>query len=471
MSRSALVLLAVLVSTAFATRPIPGAAAPGEAGRSLASANDCWADPSGAVYVPETGHHIYEPFLSTWRQYDLALVGYPLSEPLERDGMTVQYFERARFEHHPEHAGTPYEVLLALLGHRAAAGHPNQDAFATRPPDAPPEPAARYYPETGHYLAAPFQEYWDANGGLPLFGYPLSEAFEEEGRLVQYFERARFEHHPEHAGTRYEIELGHLGRVAAEEDGIEQGAVEREEGVPDYTWRPEPQARRIPTLMYHHFGAPASRYQVTYWDFEQQLIWLRDNGYTPITMTAAYAGVFGAAELPEKPVVITFDDGLASQWEAAALLDQYGYPGVFFVHPDSPLTHDQLRDLAARGHEIGSHSSSHPFLTLVSNEQLWQEVSASREALARITGAPIDFFAYPYGDWNGQVVAAVQAAGYCGAVHAWGGAMWTPENRWAEPRIEISGDLSLHEFAMFVSGAWQRAQFPPDGATSRLSER
>ena len=433
-----------------ATPPVSASTRDGSSQHQLTATNDCWNTSTGPAYVPDTGHHIYEPFLSTWRQHDLAILGFPVSEPIEVDGMTVQYFERARFEHHLEFEGTEYEVLFALLG-RWAAGDSQDPAFAPLPSDIDrPDPEARFYPETGHYLQAPFLDYWDTYGGLPVFGYPISETLFEDGRLVQYFERARFEHHPEHAGTRYEVLLGHLGRERAISDQIDQTSVPMIDGAIDYRWTPEPKSFRLPVLMYHQLGTPTSRYTVSYWAFEQHLIWLRDQGFTPITISEAYAGMFGDANLPEHPIMITFDDGAQSQWAAADILDSYGYRGVFFVHPGGELTPEQLRDLDRRGHEIGSHSIGHPYLTLVSDDQLSYETGGSRDALSAILGKPVDYFAYPFGDWDERVTSFVAAAGYCGAVHAWDGQQWTPEKRWNQPRIEISGEISLAQFADLI---------------------
>ena len=89
-------------------------------------------------------------------------------------------------------------------------------ARSTHRPD--PLPDASYFTQTGHNLGGTFRQYWLANGGLAVFGYPTSEAFTEtsptDGKpyLVQYFERNRFEYHPENAGTQYEVLLGLLGR-------------------------------------------------------------------------------------------------------------------------------------------------------------------------------------------------------------------------------------------------------------------
>jgi hypothetical protein len=118
----------------------------------------------------------------------------------------VQYFERARFEYHPENEGTPYNVLLGRLGLRQHA----LDGPAT------PLVGASYFPETGHNLGGSFRAYWQANGGLAVFGLPITEEFTEIGAdgkpyTVQYFERNRFEYHPENAPP-YDVLLGLLGR-------------------------------------------------------------------------------------------------------------------------------------------------------------------------------------------------------------------------------------------------------------------
>jgi hypothetical protein len=73
-----------------------------------------------------------------------------------------------------------------------------------------------YFPATKHLIGKPFRSFWRNRGGLLIFGLPIGEAVTENGRLVQYFERARFELHPELAGTAYEVQLGHLGVQALE---------------------------------------------------------------------------------------------------------------------------------------------------------------------------------------------------------------------------------------------------------------
>lgn len=406
-----------------------------------------------SVYFPATGHHLSDQFLDAWRaRGGLAIIGYPLTEPIERDGMLVQYFERARFELHPEHAGSVWEVQGMLLGAWAAAGR-TEPAFAPWPGNEIPAGDAthRFFPQTRHFLSNGFKAYWEAHGGLPVFGYPISEEFTENGITVQYFERARLEWHPEYAGTPYAILLGLLGAARAAADGVDTQPVPRRDGVPDYDPSLFNRSVRLPVLMYHRFGEPAERYQIPLWAFGQQLDWLRANGYTTVTLTQVYDYLAGTGALPAKPVVLTFDDGFTSQWDAVQMLQARGMRGVFFITTGQPHLADwQLRAMADAGHEIGAHSIHHRSLTTLSDEQLWAELAGPKAELEAAIGRQVDFLAYPNGAYDDRVIAAARAAGYRGAVAAWGGHDWTPEKWWFEPRIEVAGYLSLEQFAAAV---------------------
>ena len=127
----------------------------------------------------------------------------------------MQYTERARFEWHPENRGKESQVLLGRLGADLSASRANEQPFRQLPPCGSCD--LLYFKETGHFIGADLQGYWQRNGGIPVFGYPLSEAFDEKSPtdsktyLVQYFERNRLEYHPENKGTQYEVLLGLLG--------------------------------------------------------------------------------------------------------------------------------------------------------------------------------------------------------------------------------------------------------------------
>ena len=179
-----------------------------------------------SMTFPETKRTLSDQhhFLSYWQSHGgLAQFGYPITDeiqevnPADQKTYTVQWFERNRFEYHPELAGTPYEVLLGLLGNQQTTERraSNEGAFNRFPNYN--YPGGTYFETTGHNLRNSFKQYWDAHGGLATFGYPITEEFSEisktDGKTytTQWFERARFEYHPEFKGTTYEVELGLLG--------------------------------------------------------------------------------------------------------------------------------------------------------------------------------------------------------------------------------------------------------------------
>jgi hypothetical protein len=216
--------LALWLAVGAAAIVVPGplAAAPGER---------CFA---------ETGQCIRGRFLAHWEANGgLARNGYPLTgerRGLLEDGQeyAVQYFERVRLEFHPENAA-PHDVLLGQFGRRVlSAAYARIHDFreyerVTAPADR--LSVATYFPQTGHNLGGRFRDYWERNGGLAQFGYPLTEErFDtlEDGKLyqTQYFERGRLELHPEHAAP-HDVLLGQFGRQILAENALLDGSFAR----------------------------------------------------------------------------------------------------------------------------------------------------------------------------------------------------------------------------------------------------
>src|SRR4051812_30919765 len=137
-------------------------------------------------YFPETKHTVSGKFLDYWEKNGgLAVYGFPITDPqMEVDPETgktflTQWFERNRFELHPENAGTRYEVLLGLLGkdlrREALTVDPDFTKANGGVGPAQPQESQIYFTETGHFLRLGFLDYWTKNGGLERFGYPISE--------------------------------------------------------------------------------------------------------------------------------------------------------------------------------------------------------------------------------------------------------------------------------------------------------
>jgi hypothetical protein len=185
------------------------------------------------VCFPATTYCAENAFLDFWRTNGgLEILGYPIDQPRRfPDGLIRQFYERAIMEWHPENA-PQYQVLLTLLGAALLEGNPR----TTQPP-VQCGPGCAYFKETNHTLRGIFAQYWTQYGGLPVFGYPLTEEHEERnanGRIyrVQYFERNRFEYHPENSG-RFVVLLGLLGSETLSAIG---GQVRQQPpaAVPDY---------------------------------------------------------------------------------------------------------------------------------------------------------------------------------------------------------------------------------------------
>ncbi len=155
------------------------------------------------LWFEETGHVVSKGFLDYFEATGgLEVHGYPLTEPFTTaDGVIVQYFQKSRIQYDPN-VPNP-RISLGPLGKELGYG---------TPPVSPPAfPSRRrvYYPQTGHTLSYAFLNYVKDHGGVEVFGYPITEMFIEEGRIVQYFENLKLEWHPDDRANP--VHVGNLG--------------------------------------------------------------------------------------------------------------------------------------------------------------------------------------------------------------------------------------------------------------------
>src|SRR5689334_9927463 len=156
---------------------------------------------TGSVYFRQTAHYLKDAFLNYWlMDGGLATYGYPVSEEFTRNGVTMQYFERSRFEYRPT-GSRPWKVELTRVGSMMTEGRtfPPADQTSNTPDHL-------YFDQTRHSVSGAFLQFWQSGGGADIYGYPISEPFQENGRTVQYFERARFE-----LAAQGRVQLGRLG--------------------------------------------------------------------------------------------------------------------------------------------------------------------------------------------------------------------------------------------------------------------
>ncbi len=168
------------------------------------------------------------------------------------------------------------------------------------------------------------------------------------------------------------------------------------------------------------------KYRVTSEAFDAQMKYLVDNGYHTTTLANLIENQINGKAIPDKAIVLTFDDGWKSQYEfAVPILEKYNLTGTFFIITGSTGTKsymsvDELKDLNAKGFEIASHTISHPKLPTLDDTKLINEIQGSKKTLEDKLGITIKTLAYPYYAYDPRVMKAVQDAGYLGARAGWG---------------------------------------------------
>lgn len=180
----------------------------------------------------------------------------------------------------------------------------------------------------------------------------------------------------------------------------------------------------IPILVYHGIrktkdteSKAVKEYNVSPEVLDQQLAYIISAGYTPMTIHGLVEAQ-KAGTLPAKPILITFDDGWKDQYtDALPLLIKHNIPATFYIFTDAVnakhfLTWDDVFAIDKAGMEIACHSVTHPMLTKLDPVQAFKEMQQCRTILEKKLGKSITDFAYPYGDYNHEIVTLTRDAGY-----------------------------------------------------------
>ncbi len=231
--------------------------------------------------------------------------------------------------------------------------------------------------------------------------------------------------------------------------------------TPPPTYPPPPEALHVPILMYHYLSelpadADGLRRNLTVVPemFEAQLQYLKENGYQTVLLRDLYDALALGKPLPEKPIVITVDDGYKDALtHALPLLQKYGFVAEFFVlatpahyEAEAYMTWADMREMAEAGMSIQGHGRDHYDLRGRSIEFLVYQVLGIKEAVEAHTARPVVFFCYPSGKYDDNVIAVLESAGYLGAVTVEWGATQRLDNRYTWPRIRVQGAWSLERF-------------------------
>ena len=229
---------------------------------------------------------------------------------------------------------------------------------------------------------------------------------------------------------------------------------------------PEASGRRIrvPILMYHYIGGNPNpedigrdNLSVSPEKFDEQMEYLSKNGYTPITLDTMVAGLSGQITLPEKTLILTFDDGYMDFYlNAFPILQKYGFKSALFVPTGfmgktAYLTWDQLDKLQGSGLvSIQAHTFNHAHLPSLSEDQIKFELIESKRALEQRYTIPVNFIAYPYGASNQAIWNLTKKAGYLGALGTWSSVIQSEGTIFDMPRIKIGGSFDLNQFAIAI---------------------
>jgi peptidoglycan/xylan/chitin deacetylase (PgdA/CDA1 family) len=244
----------------------------------------------------------------------------------------------------------------------------------------------------------------------------------------------------------------------------------------------EPASRRaaqsgtapVPILVYHVINtrpaqstAPPALY-IPVDEFSSQMQALRANGWRAVTLDQVQANWTRGASLgPGKPFVITFDNGYASHYtNALPVLKGLGWVGVEDLQlrglpaSDGGLTDAQIRSLIAAGWELDTQGVSHPHLTALDPAHLTGEIAMARQTLRSRYRVPVNWFSYPFGDYNASVIAAVRAAGYIGATTVNPGWASPKQDRFRLPRLVVVAGTSPSQLLAQIAAARGAAPIP-----------
>lgn len=252
---------------------------------------------------------------------------------------------------------------------------------------------------------------------------------------------------------------------------------------------------RAVILMYHIIDQPRSaqesRFCCTPKHFEQQMRHLREAGHAVVSLETLAAHLEKGAPCPDDAVAVTFDDGFTcARNNALPVLLKYRIPATMFIVADriggdndwmhsrgfpkrELVSKQQLLELKAAGVCLGSHTGTHPRLTMIDAAAIEDEIQNSKHILEDLLGERVDYFAYPYGLFDERAKSAVAAAGYRAACSTRSGFNRSDADRLSLRRIEVYGSDTLWRFRQKLKFGTNRMTwtFPVRYYASRAAAR
>lgn len=216
---------------------------------------------------------------------------------------------------------------------------------------------------------------------------------------------------------------------------------------------------KIPVLLYHVVKPnpdPTNPYQFSLEEFEKNMAYLKENGYRTLTMKQYFNILDGKAAIPEKPILLTFDDNSNDFYPYVyPVLNKYGMKATQFtvsdwVNGSWNMTSNEILTVLENGVDIQNHTVTHPFLANLSKEEQYVEIQNATEALKDLTGRTTFAFAYPYGNYNSDTISLLRDLGIKGAFKVGGGLSTDQSNRYELPRIMILQNHTVDDFVRMI---------------------
>lgn len=225
----------------------------------------------------------------------------------------------------------------------------------------------------------------------------------------------------------------------------------------------------MPILMYHHVSEPPANADAYRRDlsvaperFESHLAYLREAGYQTITLDDLLYALAQGRPLPDRAVILTFDDGYEDNYASAfPLLRSYDMVGHFFIITDfvnqnreGYMTWSQIEEMAAAGQHFGSHSRDHPDLRGKPIDYLVWQALGGKEAIEEHLGRHPRWISYPAGSYDAQVMAVYKSAHYWGGLSTQQGATHTMDDIFELRRVRVRGSHTAEDLAGLLRLEW-----------------
>lgn len=221
----------------------------------------------------------------------------------------------------------------------------------------------------------------------------------------------------------------------------------------------ENKEKGIPVLMYHSVDyEKGNELRIPKEKLREQMQYLKDNGYTTLTLEQLYNHFVNNAPIPEKSVVLTFDDGYADNYtNAFPVLKEFGFKAAIFVitktvdTDSSYLTSNMIKEMSDYGIDIESHTVNHDELNKLSYEEQCKTLKDSKGFLEKITDKEVKYIAYPFGKYNGDTLKAAKECGYTMAVTTRGAWSNKSDGLLTLNRVYISSIAGMEDFKIRIT--------------------